>query len=61
MPTLKDWILGICISGGIILVFLGLGAVWAGNKLWPAYFIVGAIIAVVFSKVAVNDYLKGVI
>ena len=60
MKSLKEVILGLCVGGGIILILSGIGALRAGNKLWPVYFIVGAIIAVVFSKVAVNDYLKGV-
>ena len=59
MNILKDWILGICIASGIILILLGLQAVAMGNKLWPAYFIAGAIIAAGFIKVAVNDYQKG--
>jgi hypothetical protein len=58
MPTIKDLILGICIAGGVILVLLGIGAVSAGNKWWPAYFIAGIPIALVFIKVAFNDYKR---
>ena len=58
MKILKDWMLGICIGGGIVLILLGLQAVTRGNKWWPAYFIAGAIIAAGFVKVAINDYLK---
>ena len=59
MKILKDWIVGICIGSGIILVLLGLQAVTRGNKWWLAYLIVGVIIAAVFLKVAINDYQKG--
>jgi hypothetical protein len=40
------------------LVLLGIGAVRAGNKWWPAYFIAGIPIALAFIKVAVNDYKR---
>lgn len=58
MPSVKDLILGICISSGIILIFLGVGAVWAGNGRWPAYLIAGAVIAGAFIKIAINDYKR---
>ena len=58
MKNVKDWIFGIGIGGGIILILLGLQAVTTGNKWWPAYFIAGAIIAAGFIKVTINDYLK---
>jgi hypothetical protein len=58
MKNVKDWILGIGIGGGIILILLGLQAVATGNKWWPAYFAAGAIIAAGFIKFAINDYSK---
>ncbi len=58
MPTLKDLIVGSCISSGIIAILLGVGAAWAGDGKWPAYFVGGAIIAGAFIKVAVNDYKR---
>jgi hypothetical protein len=60
MPTLKDLIVGICIAGGVILILSGIGAVSAGNKWWPAYFIAGIPIALAFIKVAVNDYKRSI-
>jgi uncharacterized membrane protein SirB2 len=59
MKILKDWIVGLCIGSGIILVLLGLQAVTRGNQWWLAYLIGGIIIAAVFLKVAINDYQKG--
>jgi hypothetical protein len=61
MLTLKDWIVGICISSGIILIFLGVGAVWAGNGKWPVYLVAGAVIAGAFVKIAINDYKRSML
>ena len=52
MKSLIEVILGLCIGGGIILILSGIGAVREGQKWWPAYFIVGAIIAVGFLKLS---------
>jgi hypothetical protein len=52
MKTLKEVILGLCVGGGIILILSGIGALRAGNKLWPVYFIVGATIAIGFLKLS---------
>jgi len=52
MKSFKEVILGLCVGGGIILILSGIGAVRAGNKWWPAYFIVGAIIAIGFLRLS---------
>jgi hypothetical protein len=46
MKSLQEILLGLGVGGGIILVLSGIGAVRSGNNWWPAYFIVGVIIAV---------------
>ena len=54
MRYVKEGVLGVLIGSGIILIFMGFQALKMGNNWFPAYFMVGAILAVGFIKVALK-------